>query len=58
MISDIYKQLKEKDYDLYVRTINLSQGIAFNNKLSLNASAILEETLIRFIYKEVVKNDK
>jgi len=45
---DIYKELKEKDYDLYMKTIEKAWLLCNRNNLDSAESANLERTLIEF----------
>lgn len=45
---DIYKELKEKDYDLYMKTIEKAWLLCNRNNLDSAESANLERTLVEF----------
>lgn len=45
---DIYRELKEKDYDLYVKTIDKAGALCIRNNLDLIESANLEKTIVEF----------
>jgi len=48
-MKDAYKELKNKDYDLYIKTIEKAGSIALRNNLSLNESYNLESSLVEFV---------
>ena len=45
---DIYRELKEKDYVLYVKTIEKAEALCIRNNLDLSERANLEKTLVEF----------
>lgn len=45
---DIYRELKEKDYDLYVKAIETAGALCIRNNLDLMESANLEKTMVEF----------
>ena len=45
---DIYKELKGKDYDLYMKTIEKAGALCIRNNLDSKESANLERTLVEF----------
>ena len=48
-MKDIYRELKEKDYDLYVKTIEKAGALCIRNNLDMMESANLEKTLVEFV---------
>ena len=45
---DIYRELKEKDYDLYVKAIEKAGALCIRNNLNFMESANLEKTMVEF----------
>lgn len=47
-MSNIYRELKEKDYNLYVKAIEKAGALCIRNNLNLTESANLERALVEF----------
>ena len=45
---DIYRVLKEKDYDLYTKAIEKAGALCIRNNLDSEESANLEKTMVEF----------
>lgn len=52
---DLYKELKEKDYYLYKKTIEKADVLGIQNDLSLEQRSNLEKTLVEFVLQIITK---
>lgn len=50
-----YNELKEIDYDLYVKTIGSSNEISINHKLSDKAALDIEQSMVYMVSQTIKK---